>query len=51
MYAKNGTNGAAPQAVARMQFRVAKKHDQRIGRMLEDFAELKPLEQDEMHAE
>jgi GTP-binding protein HflX len=51
MYAKNGTNGAAPQAVARMQFRVAKKHDQRIGRMLEDFAELEPLEQDEMHAE
>jgi hypothetical protein len=46
MYARNGDNGAAPQAVARMRFRVAKRHDQRIGRMLEDFAELKPVSHD-----
>jgi len=44
MYARNGTNGAAPQAVARMKFRVAKKNDQRIGRMVEDFSELRPVE-------
>lgn len=43
MYARNGTNGAAPQAVARMKFRVAKKNDQRIGRMVEDFSELRPV--------
>ena len=46
MYARNGDDSAAPQAVARMRFRVAKQHDQRIGRMLEDFAELKPVSQD-----
>jgi len=46
MYAKNGDNGAAPQAVARMRFRVSKKHDQRIGRMLEDFAEFEPVAQE-----
>jgi GTP-binding protein HflX len=43
MYARNGNNGAAPQAVARMKFRVAKKNDQRIGRMVEDFSELRPV--------
>jgi GTP-binding protein HflX len=46
MYARNGDDSAAPQAVARMRFRVAKRNDQRIGRMLEDFAELKPVSQD-----
>ncbi len=46
MYARNGDNGAPPQAVARMHFRVAKKYDQRIGRMLEDFAELEPVAQE-----
>ena len=46
MYARNGENGAAPQAVARMQFRVSKRDEGRIGQILEDFAELHPVTQE-----
>ncbi len=47
MYAENGTNGTASQAVARMQFRVSKRDEGRIGQILEDVAELRPVAQEE----
>ncbi len=46
MYAENGENGSSPQAVARMQFRVSKRDEKRIGELLQDFAELRPVLQD-----
>ena len=46
MYAENGENGSNPQAVARMQFRVSKRDEKRIGELLQDFAELRPVLQD-----
>jgi hypothetical protein len=46
MYAENGENGSSPQAVARMQFRVSKRDEKRIGELLQDFAELRPVVQD-----
>lgn len=46
MYARNGETKADPQAVARMRFRVSKRDEQRIGKMLEDFSELRPIAQD-----
>jgi GTP-binding protein HflX len=43
MYARNGDENAAPQAVARLRFRAARKHVQDLSQMLARFSELRPL--------
>ena len=43
MYACNGDENAAPQAVARLRFRAARKHVQDLSQMLARFSELIPL--------
>ncbi len=43
MYARDGDEDAAPQAVARLRFRADRKHVQDLTRMLARFAALRPL--------
>jgi GTP-binding protein HflX len=43
MYARNGDENEAPQAVARLRFRAARKHVKDLSEMLARFSELKPL--------
>lgn len=47
LYARNGTADEAPRAVARLRYRVSKKYDADIQRMVEGFPELTLLESGE----
>jgi len=46
MYAQSGQESPAPQAVARLQFRVAPKHHQDLKPVLKRYERLKPIPQD-----
>ena len=43
MFARNGDDGAEPQAVARLRFRAAKKHVQDLSPLLDRYAGLTPI--------
>jgi GTP-binding protein HflX len=47
LYARNGDDTADPQPVARLQYRIAQRHDQRLGDALKPFAELHPIPEEE----